>query len=230
LKLAEIDAGGVNVSLCVPCVPEDLATLRAVLMPSVREQTHPPEEVIVSLSSTGDREARQLGEELRRLSPSLSVRVLNKAGPALAGENRNRAARASRNDVVAFVDADDAMHPRRLEVMAHVFRSVHPKVALHGYSKGTSEVAPLPDEFEILYGSQIYNSGLGMLGSRTYAVHQGQPTLDRHVFEGVQQQELPRGQDVRFLNDVLKQYGPHEDTIVYVGLPLTRFSNWATGR
>lgn len=231
-KLSDVrPSATTQVSLCIPCVPEDLEALQDTLVPSIKAQTLKPKEVIVALSSASTEESQRLETTLRGSLMDIPVKVTGKEGTAYAGENRNRAEGLATGDLVAFFDADDAMHPRRLEVLAYVWAKYHPKVILHGWSKGVTQVEPLEDEFEIIKGKEITTNGLQMLGPLTHAVHQGQPAVDKQVFAQVREQgELPRAQDVRFLNDVMDTFGRFDETILYVGLPLTRFGNWRTGR
>lgn len=220
-----------SVSLAIPVVPEDLGTLREVLMPSIREQSLMPSEVIVALSSATPETAEALEADLRDGLPGVKrVKVSLKEGKAYAGENRNRAAGLCTTDLVVFFDSDDAMHPRRVELMAYTFKKYQPKVILAGYSRGAEETKPLSSYFDVIQGKEITERGLDFLGHESWAVHQGEPSVARSVFAQVQESKLPRAQDVRFLNDVIRKYGSHPYPLVYIGLPLSRFSNWRTGR
>jgi glycosyltransferase involved in cell wall biosynthesis len=48
-------------------------------------------------------------------------------------ENRNIAAKQLGTDVIAFIDADDLMHPRRLEFILEAFQQTQCDVIVHGY-------------------------------------------------------------------------------------------------
>jgi hypothetical protein len=69
-----------------------------------------PDVVVVSVSSA-------------KTYPDLPCRVLVRSDIACAGENRNIAARsiAEEVDVLTFIDADDVMHPRRIEMIEKHF-------------------------------------------------------------------------------------------------------------
>merc|ERR1719282_1501640 len=142
-------------------------------------------------------------QRLQRVVPGISLIVTSKDGPALAGENRNRAVASATGEYVVFVDADDAMHPRRLEVLAHVFTSYHPQVILNGYSPGiprSKYVEPLDNPFEIVSVENMYSPrNTEDLWRKSSRVHQGQPAAERALFAAVPQEEhLQRGQDVNW--------------------------------
>lgn len=233
LKLANLTEQRVRTSLCVPCAPEDVPLLSNVLLPSVQAQSFQPAELVISLSGTSPQAAEGVRVRLQEGLPGVPVVMASIPDAAYAGQNRNRAANHSSHasELLVFADADDALHPRRLELMARTFAHFRAKVSLAGYSLGVEGVDPLDDPFQVVLGQQIISQGgLQHLGELRHRVHQGQPSVDRRVFERVQQKELARGQDVAFLQDVMKEFGPHDNTIVYIGQPLVRFGNWRTGR
>jgi hypothetical protein len=221
----------VGVSLCIPCVPEDVEALKDTLVPSILQQTLKPKEVIFAISGIPKEDSALLETELQSKLVDVPVTVNAIEGQAYAGANRNRAENLATGDLIAFFDADDAMHPRRLEVLAYIWEKYHPKVILHGWSEGVESSLHLEQQFQLIEGMEIATYGLGILGKLAHAVHQGQPAVDKKVFASVRERDdLPRGQDVQFLHDVMAKFGESDSTIMYVGLPLTRFSNWRTGR
>jgi len=231
MKWSDLTEERARVSLCIPCAPEDIAPLTDVLLPSVRLQTHKPVEVVISLSSAPPNVAEQAKASFIRVLPDVPIVVTAVAEKAYAGVNRNRAAKNSKGDLLVFQDADDALHPRRLEFLARIFAQFRPKLILAGYSFGVEKVSSIDDPFQVLYGKQILGrGGTEWLGNLPYRVHQGQPAVDRTVFDKVQQKPLRRAQDVAFLKEVAKKYGMEDSTIMYIGMPLVRFGNWRTGR
>jgi len=231
MKWADLTEERATVSLCIPCAPEDIEPLTDFLLPSVRMQTHKPVEVVVALSSAPPSVAERAKANFLRVLPDVPIVVAAVAEKAYAGVNRNRAAKNSKGDLLVYADADDALHPRRLEFLARIFAHFRPKIILGGWSAGVEKVSPIPDPFQILYGKQILaRGGTGWLGTLQHSVHQGQPAVDRTVFDRVQQQPIRRAQDVAFLREVVKTYGVQDYTIMYIGMPLVRFWNWRTGR
>ena len=114
------------VSVVIPCYR--CAELAERAIASAANQTLPPREIIVIDDGSADGTLRRL-EALRQRWPMLRVVALpNNRGPGAA---RNAGWDAATQPWVAFLDADDAWHPRKLEIQWRWMRS-HPKVALTG--------------------------------------------------------------------------------------------------
>jgi len=114
------------VSVVIPCFRGAATLGRAVA--SVLGQTQPAAEIIVVDDASDDDTPRviaQLPRSVRRL------RLDANRGPATA---RNTGWNAATKEYVAFLDADDAWHPRKLELQT-AWMDAHPAAALsgHGY-------------------------------------------------------------------------------------------------
>jgi glycosyltransferase involved in cell wall biosynthesis len=108
-----------SIAVCIPCAPKDIKYLKYCLA-SVQAQTRPADAVIVSISSTPDP-----SKVLIDLSGiTIPLDIIYTATDKYAGANRNIAAKkAVENgaDILSFFDADDIMHPRRLERIEDIF-------------------------------------------------------------------------------------------------------------
>lgn len=127
-----------GVSLVIPCVPAHVRYLAECLR-SARAQTCPPQEVVVALSACApdDNNTTIAAAEAAAASvrdARMPVRILAQREPASAADNRNRGARASTQPIVSFMDADDTMHPRRLERVTVLLREHRADAVLHGYA------------------------------------------------------------------------------------------------
>jgi len=231
-KLADVESNNASVCLAIPIVPEDFRMFNEVTLPSIQSQTNLPSELVIAMSSATPAEARKLKSDLKGKLPGIGhIEVSLKEGKAFAGENRNRAARKCSKDLVVFADADDGMHPRRLEILASVFQRERPKVMLSGFSRGVLPIPELESTFSIIKGDVLSQQGRSLLARQPHSVHQGQPAVAKSVFEQVHQKKgLAWGEDVRFLDEVMVRFGNHKDTMLYVGLPLIQFGHWKTGR
>ncbi|HEX9398069.1 MAG TPA: glycosyltransferase family 2 protein [Burkholderiales bacterium] len=115
------------VSVVIPCYRCAATLGRAV--DSVLRQTQPPAEIIVVDDASDD----GTPQVIARLPASVRrMRLETNGGPGTA---RNAGWNAARQDYVAFLDADDAWHPRKLELQ-HAWMQAHPGVVLsgHGYA------------------------------------------------------------------------------------------------
>lgn len=128
----------VPVTVIVPCYRCRDTVARAVA--SVTAQTAPPLEVLLvddgSVDGTAPVLASLCSERVRVL------RLERNQGP---GSARNAGWQAARGEFVAFLDADDTWHPRKLEIQVAFMRQ-HPEFALsgHGHVFG-SDFGRLPD-------------------------------------------------------------------------------------
>lgn len=122
--------GLVAVSVVIPCHNAEATIGRAIA--SVLAQTRRPLEVIVVDDASTDATPARLSQ-LQALHGAHWLSVLRlpaNRGPAAA---RNAGWDAARGDYVAFLDADDAWHPRKIELQLDVMRA-HPTLALSGHA------------------------------------------------------------------------------------------------
>jgi len=118
------------VSVVVPCFRCALTVGRAV--ESVLRQTEPVAEIILVDDCSNDGTDAVL-HEIVRCAGDGRVRVLalaRNAGPATA---RNTGWNAATGEYIAFLDADDAWHPRKIELQ-HRFMVEHAEFALSGHA------------------------------------------------------------------------------------------------
>jgi glycosyltransferase involved in cell wall biosynthesis len=117
------------VSVVIPCFRCGGTIGRAVA--AALAQTAPPLEVIV----VDDASADGTGQVLETLSRSHGVerlRIISLARNAGASAARNAGWDAARGEFIAFLDADDTWHPRKLEIQYGVMRT-NPGIALCGH-------------------------------------------------------------------------------------------------
>ena len=114
-----------NIGIAIPCYIKHIPKL-LILLDSIEEQTRKPNIVSISCSSTHYHQF----PILKTYSFLISVKLhLDKKSPA---ENRNIAADNLDTDIISFFDADDIMHPRRIELLEYAF--LEPcDIALHSF-------------------------------------------------------------------------------------------------
>lgn len=136
------------VTAIIPCYRCGGTIHRAVA--SVHMQTWRPAELVVVDDGSGDDTLGRL-EALQRRYPGW-VRLIalpSNQGPATA---RNAGWEAARQPYLAFLDADDAWHPRKIEIQLH-YMQAHPELALSGHAfswhRNPHEVWPaLPNHWD----------------------------------------------------------------------------------
>jgi glycosyltransferase involved in cell wall biosynthesis len=121
------------VSVVIPCYRSEQTIERAVR--SVLDQTQPAREILVVDDASPDGTAALL-DRLAAAHPSVRVlRLPRNSGPSAA---RNAGWAQARGDYVAFLDADDLWHPRKLEIQAAFMeRSPHFALTAHEHAVGT---------------------------------------------------------------------------------------------
>jgi len=218
-----------DITLCIPLdgsVTNHVTAFEDVFLPSLQAQSFLPLEVIVVATGINKSSAQKLKRVCALFSSTVRIRAGLQA--ATAATNRNRCAKSAHGSIISFFDADDEMHSRRLELLWHVFQKHHPRGVLHGFSFVSLE-GTLSEEFEVLDGLNFSDqNALQDLfdNEHKYAVSMGWITVNAEVFQHVKQNESkPTGEDNQFIMNIIDHYGVHDSTLVYVGLPLGRYSN-----
>jgi glycosyltransferase involved in cell wall biosynthesis len=120
------------VSVVIPCYCCSKTLERALL--SAVEQTAVPEEIIlVDDASPDEGETRQKIEELcEKYALRCAIRLVfldKNRGP---GGARNAGWDVALQPLIAFLDADDSWHPRKIELQYHLMQS-YPEIILSGH-------------------------------------------------------------------------------------------------
>ena len=101
-----------------------------------------------------------------------------------AGQNRNIAARRLTTDLISFFDADDHMHPQRIEGLLVAFNP-QCDIALHSYSEWKETKIPYKyiDTFSIIR-NKLVQAPSGCIYLDPYSrIHHSQVTVRREIFE-----------------------------------------------
>jgi glycosyltransferase involved in cell wall biosynthesis len=117
------------VSVVIPCYCCADTIERAVN--SVIAQTVAPEEILLVDDKSEDCTLKVLWK-LQRRYPQAAIKVIplkKNSGPSVS---RNRGWDESKQPYIAFLDADDSWHPRKIEIQ-YRWMSKHPSVALTGH-------------------------------------------------------------------------------------------------
>lgn len=222
-----------SMTLCVPLIAEDIERFGAIFLHYLKFQTMMPSEVIVAASGMTRANITSLELLLRRavkdmpilVGQDIPALVLGVAEPAMPGANRNRCAEHSNSEVITFFDSDDAMDPRRTEIIDYVFQRYLPKVLVHDYVSGNLK-SSFGNDFEVVAATTSTYNNSGTF-DRIASIAQGWTTVSREIFSRVRYNETRReGEDIQFLDDVMKAYGgkPDKSTLVAVRLPLGAYT------
>lgn len=133
------------VSVIVPCYNSASVITRAI--ESVVKQTYPPKELIVVNDASGDATL----QVLEALACEYKIlRIVSLDDNQGAASSRNAGWQYATQPFVAFLDADDAWHPRKLEIQ-FLWMSANPDVFLSGHQHTLSdwhELNPIGTDIE----------------------------------------------------------------------------------
>lgn len=136
-------SGLVDVSVVIPCYSCAQTIERAVK--SVADQTQKPLELILVNDASPDAETVHCLERLRDRYPQW-VRVVSLGVNGGAGHARNEGWSLAKGGFIAFLDADDSWHPRKLEIQL-AFMQAHPDIALSGHGHVIGAESAFINEF-----------------------------------------------------------------------------------
>ena len=151
------------------------------LLDSIEKQTRLPDKVVVSCSSTR--------EFKNNKTHSFPLQIIVTEKRQNAAQNRNIAVSNLMDmDFITFIDADDIMHPQRIECLLKVFEAYDVDIILHTFISN--------NEFEKLQSINVRINSLVqcITGCIRHAaknfyhlevIHHGQATVKRHILDKV---------------------------------------------
>jgi glycosyltransferase involved in cell wall biosynthesis len=135
-----------KIGVCIPCHSSYVQYLERLIY-SIEKQTVQPSVVCISISGV---------DIIPSYSSSLNLLLIHTSENKNAGQNRNIAANEIYKtvDVITFMDADDYMHPRRIESLHTVFSQGSCDVFLHAFCS-THKGIPMSELESITKNIQI---------------------------------------------------------------------------
>jgi glycosyltransferase involved in cell wall biosynthesis len=174
-----------KIGVAIPCYYGHIQNLTN-LLDSIENQTYKPDKVVVSCSST-----KQLFETKEYTFP-LDIIITDE--DKNAAENRNIAANHLNNmDYITFIDADDIMHPQRIEILLNVFQGTDCDIILHNFSMDNSEFNYICNiDIRINELMQCYSGCIRHINFykyQTQLIHHAQSSVKKCIFEIVKYPE-----------------------------------------
>ena len=117
------------VSVIIPCYKCAKTIKRAVF--SVLNQTHVPKEIIF-IEDASDDETLSLLQELKESYPDIIKLIIQDENRGVS-DARNAGWDAATQPYIAFLDADDAWHPRKIEIQLG-FMMENPDISMSGHA------------------------------------------------------------------------------------------------
>lgn len=131
-----------RISVGIPCILRDIKKIERLLK-SIENQTYKPYEVLIGLSGV----TKKISDDYEKLfnnKYNLNIKLISTNKECYAGGNRNRIIENVKSDIISFIDADDTMHPQKLQKIYQLFKEYkNLKVLVHTYSPNYNKFSKL---------------------------------------------------------------------------------------
>ena len=191
------------------------------LLESINAQTRLPDQVVVSCSSSKPSDFEQ---KVYRFP----LTVITAEERKNAGQNRNIAAEKLDTDIITFMDADDTMHPQRIEAIEQAFKE-GVDIVLHSFllNEECSQEFPRIEEF-IVEKDILCQCYSGCIRFKQFdpnsRIHHSQVSVTQNAFKAVrfrEDKESESREDCRFCYGVFSLPSVRS---AYLRYPLSKYS------
>ena len=192
-----------KIGVAIPCFDKHIPYL-FLLLDSIEVQTVHPDKVCVSCSSTA------ILPPSKKYSFPLEI-ILTK-DKRNAAQNRNIATSQLRDmDYITFMDADDIMHPQRIEILRNIFKEHQSDMILHNYQDGSNTLFKPIQYVNVRFNTlkPTASGGITHIEHNKYLaekIHHSQVSIKRSILDMVEFPESPeycRREDSAFCHRVI---------------------------
>jgi glycosyltransferase involved in cell wall biosynthesis len=175
-----------KIGVAIPCYHGHIENLFN-LLDSIQSQTVLPDKVVVSCSST------KLVENKNVYTFPLEILICEEQKNA--AQNRNIAASNLLDmDYITFIDADDIMHPERIEILLEVIKKEESDIILHNFYDETEYNDTIFNKIQMIHirNNSLVQSWSGCITHRNGyydyidRIHHSQVTVKKTIFEKIQ--------------------------------------------
>lgn len=177
-----------SVSVVIPCFRCAATIDRAVA--SVACQSALPAELILVEDASGDDTLPALHRLKDRFQAGW-IRIVAQSKNSGAGSARNAGWDAARAEYVAFLDADDAWHPKKIEIQLQAM-SAHPDAVLSGHRSAIGGEMPDPGSpnnvpvrkitfGQLLFANRFVTPSVMLKRAVTFRFREGQRHMEDHL-------------------------------------------------
>jgi glycosyltransferase involved in cell wall biosynthesis len=166
------------------------------LLDSIQNQTILPDKVVVSCSSSKDSDFDMDIYYEKIKNYTFHLQIITSEEKKCAAQNRNIAASSlSDMDYISFIDADDVMHPQRIEILLKVFQEENSDIILHNYSNYENIENKLIKKIEqndmVIMSNNLKQCYSGCITHKDYhtmngKIHHGHVSIKQCIFNQVQ--------------------------------------------
>jgi glycosyltransferase involved in cell wall biosynthesis len=209
-----------SIGVAIPCYYGHINNLTN-LLDSIENQSIKPDKVVVSCSST-----KELFETKKYSFP---LEIIITEEHKNAAQNRNIATEQLKDmDYITFIDADDIMHPQRIEILLKVFRDTDCDIILHNFHlefanfEYITEINKRINELMQCYSGCIRHKDFYRY-NKSDLIHHSQSSIKQHIFDKVkypEEKEYARKEDCVFCHRV---FSIHNIKNVYISNQLSLY-------
>jgi glycosyltransferase involved in cell wall biosynthesis len=188
-----------SIGVAIPCYYGHINNLTN-LLDSIENQSVKPNKVVVSSSST-----KELFETKKYSFP---LEIIITEQHKNAAQNRNIAAsRLNDMDYITFMDADDIMHPQRIEILLKVFQDTDCDIVLHNYFMNEQKFEKI-DNIDLRINTLVqayWGAIIHKEDKYNYVehIHHSQVSIKRNIFDIIKfPEELIIGEDALFCHRI----------------------------
>lgn len=236
-----------SISIVIPCYPPHIDHLDNTFQ-NILNQTVLPDEVIVAISETsGELRDELLDRFSKYFNNKIRFDVVSSIRKQNPGTNRNMGVTVAKSEYVMFIDADDDIHPLKIEATQYYLEKFQPNLLLHSLLLNFDRERYLSSNINyteaiIFDNKQIHKDtfgdppkrdrnreikkrkgghSIGLASDNIYykCVTHGYATVKREIFDSFGYTSLRNGEDGVFVRDVLWNKGG----VVYVTVPLLNY-------
>lgn len=174
---------------------------------SIEGQTKKPDMVIVSCSSCEQKDIPYTPQMY-----SFPLMIITHRDKKNAAQNRNFAAELLQTDIICFFDADDIMHPQRIEIIHNCFMTYDIKLFLHNTQLNIPDtIVPYTDCTYILnkLGMCRFGSTILQMYMPNMIIANGHASISADVFKEIKfndTKEYYTKEDTKFCTDIIVKY------------------------
>jgi glycosyltransferase involved in cell wall biosynthesis len=211
-----------SISVVIPCHIKDINCISNILT-DLNNQTRKPDEILIFIKPVND---GKLFDYFRKfIDKDIKLDIITNIENTTIGYSKNRCIEKSNFDIICAMDADDRVHPQKLEIIDLIFsKMVECDVVVHNYViNDTSHFSNLFDlekiDIEKCYTDNIF---WGVLTETHPKIHHAHCSVRKKVFEKYSFEESWEKlgmDDSLFLNTICK----NEYCIYSVNFPLISF-------
>ena len=117
----------------IPCINKHKNLLHDLII-NINEQILLPNEIIISLSETTDKDGEELQNNLNKISDT-NVRIISSDKKIYASSNRNICADNCNTDIITYIDADDLMCPMRIKILEDIYNEYYYDAIYHNFEE-----------------------------------------------------------------------------------------------